>query len=135
MFQWLDQSQSLHTCWLLVVVHVLPSDAILWPVGLLLDHWLIWALIHGSRVKVAPPAGTVAADTLIHALQTGFPNYALLLATLPTADLFPVHTLLCHHCVKSCLTNVGALDYGSGINVPPPSCRSIHTLGGMHTPT
>jgi hypothetical protein len=45
---------ALASC-LLVVVQVLASDPKLRPVALLLVHGLIWALIHGSRVKVAPP--------------------------------------------------------------------------------
>lgn len=39
----------------LVEVHALPRDAVLGGEALLLADWLIWALVQGRGVEVAPP--------------------------------------------------------------------------------
>jgi len=43
----------------LVEVHALPRDAVLGGEALLLADWLIWALVQGRGVEVAPPDSSI----------------------------------------------------------------------------
>lgn len=75
--------------WLAVVVQGLARDAKLGLVRLLLALGLVWPLIHGSRVQVAPPVGTACRDGMRRPCEWTFGHMACekgSIATMPQMD-------------------------------------------------